>query len=236
MWSTKPHSQREQITGGVLCCYTATEKLDYLLKQRHSRGSYRKGSGNKETQSSNMPREISGSNNILKPWFMGKRKKMYQSEPRKIIVLHIFSYWIFAFLTTCLRSVIPKSFCEPENWPPETSKPVFSSQNVEEYFLPWLSWCTPEHNIRVILFWEALKALVTQGAFSLLQIGVSSGFLGWEGNKAGRHLFVCFLTFIRTEETLEIKWELQGAHFNLVWRISLQLLIIKKDSANVIKC
>lgn len=75
MWSTKPHSQREQITGGVLCCYTATEKLDYLLKRRHSRGSYRKGSGNKETQSSNMPREISGSNNILKPWFMGKRKK-----------------------------------------------------------------------------------------------------------------------------------------------------------------
>lgn len=144
MWSTKPRSQREQITGGVLCCYTATEKLDYLLKRRHSRGSYRKGSGNKETQSSNMPREISGSNNILKPWFMGERKKMYQSEPRKIIASHIFSYWIFAFLTTCLWSVIPKSSVSLKTDLPKLfTKLVFSSQNVKEYFLLWLSWCTP---------------------------------------------------------------------------------------------
>lgn len=107
-------SQRKKITKGVLSCYTSHRKTRLFTQEKELKRVHGEGSGNKETQSFNMPREISGSNNILNPNLWGKEEN-YQSQPRKIIALHIFNYWIFVFLNTCLWSVILRSFCEHEN-------------------------------------------------------------------------------------------------------------------------
>jgi hypothetical protein len=58
IWSTESHSQREKITKGVLSCYTNHRKTRLFTQEKELKRVHGKGSGNKETQSSNMPREI----------------------------------------------------------------------------------------------------------------------------------------------------------------------------------
>ena len=75
-WSAEPQSLRGKLPEeGVLSCPTSHRKARLFTQERELKRVHRKGSGNKETQSLDMPREISGSNNILKPQFRGERRK-----------------------------------------------------------------------------------------------------------------------------------------------------------------
>lgn len=76
VWSAEPRSLKGKLSKeGVLSCPTSHRKARLFTQERELKRVHGRRSGNKETQSVNMPREISGSNSILKPQFRGERRK-----------------------------------------------------------------------------------------------------------------------------------------------------------------
>lgn len=103
------HSQRgEKIAERVLSYYKSHRKARLFTQEKELKRVHRKCSGNKETQSFHVPREISSSNNILKPQFLGKRRKWLVSAKKNnsSAYLRLLDFCILKYMTVVCDSQV----------------------------------------------------------------------------------------------------------------------------------
>lgn len=184
------HSQRgEKIAERVLSYYKSHRKARLFTQEKELKRVHRKCSGNKETQSFHVPREISSSNNILKPQFLGKRRKWLVSAKKNnsSAYLRLLDFCILKYMTVVCDSQVL-------SWVWKLTSINFS---LSHFLLPKCGWAIyyPDSadvlcSIRIWLFTgRILKLSDSSAGLSLLQIGPSSGFLG--GKRKRREWIIC---------------------------------------------
>ena len=92
----------------MLSCYKSHRKARLFTQEKVLKRVHRKCSGNKETQSSHVPREISSINNILKPQFMGKRRKWLvpAKKNNSSAYLRLLDFCILKYMTVVCDSQV----------------------------------------------------------------------------------------------------------------------------------